>query len=97
MELLIAVSRLPPTIAVTVTVKGEPAIALEGMAMLRVAYGVPQPNVTNPATAVLSTQSLSVASAVLTPRRADVVEDLVSMRAKSDLALDTLPSPDTRR
>lgn len=80
MELLITVSRLPPTIAVTVTVKGEPAIALEGIVILRVACGVPQPNVTNPATAVLSTQGLSVASAVLTPRRADVVEDLVSMR-----------------
>jgi hypothetical protein len=45
------VSRLPLTFAVTVTVKGEPAIVLKGALISKIADGVPQPNVTSPATA----------------------------------------------
>jgi len=92
MGLLIIVSRLPPTMAVTVMVKGEPATALEGAVTSRVAE-VPQPNVTNPATAVLNAHSRSARATLRTPRRADAPENPALKHTKPACALDTLPFP----
>lgn len=92
MGLLIIVSRLPPTMAVTVMVKGEPATALEGALISRVA-GVPQPNVTNPATAALNAHSRSARPTLRTPRRADAPENPALKHTKPAFALDTLPFP----
>lgn len=89
MELLITVSRLPLTVAVTVMVKDEPAMALEGAVMLRTAC-VPQPNVTNPATAVLNAHSGRAASTLHGPPRADLHEELASTGMPPAFALDNL-------
>jgi hypothetical protein len=78
--------------AVTVTVKGEPATALEGALMTRFAAGVPQPNMTSPATHVLNAHSRIAASTFRKPRRADLPENLAS---KPAAALDTLSPPST--
>jgi hypothetical protein len=92
MGLLIIVSRLPPTMAVTVMVKGEPATALEGAVISRVAE-VPQPNVTNPATATLNADSRNARPTLRTPRRADAPENPALKHTKPGCALDTLPLP----
>ena len=64
MTLLTIVSRSPPTVAVTVTVKGEPAVAVEGAEKLRIACGLPQPNVIDIATAVVNRHSRRVNAAI---------------------------------
>jgi len=56
------VSRWPPIVAVTVTVKGEPAIVMEGTVKLRTACGVPQLRLTPAAIRIDTT---------LKPRRGD--------------------------
>lgn len=53
MRLLIIVSRVPLIVAVTVTVKGVPAVATEGAVKLRTACGLPQPRgIASPRTAL---------------------------------------------
>jgi len=91
MALLITVSRLWPTTAVTVMVKGEPAIALEGAVMLSVAR-VPQPSVINPAIAGLNAHSRSAVTTLRGPRRADLPERLASTGTQLSFALDNLSS-----
>ena len=65
--------------------------------MTRLAVGVPQPNGTNPATAALSTQGRSTTSTLPSPRLADLLENFSTKRPKPAFALDTLPSPLSRR
>lgn len=93
MGLLKIVSLRPSTIAVTVTVKGEPTIALEGALISRFALGEPQPNATNPATAALNTHTSRVASTFPGPRRADLPENLAWKRTKPASPLDSRSSP----
>ena len=76
MGLLKIVSLRPSTIAVTVTVKGEPTIALEGALISRLALGEPQPKAVNPAIAALNTHTSRVASTLPSPGRADLSENL---------------------
>jgi hypothetical protein len=57
MGLLIIVSRLPLSTAVTVMVKGERATALEGALISRIAWPEPQPTDINPAIATLNERS----------------------------------------
>ena len=90
-QLLITVSRLPPTIAVTVIVMGEPAIALAGAVMLRVAC-VPQPNVSNPAKAAMNSHNRSAPGTLYGPPRADLPKHLASTGAEPAFALDNLSS-----
>lgn len=76
MGLLKIVSLRPSTIAVTVTVKGEPTIALEGALISRFAAGEPQLNATNPAIAALNAHSSRAARTLPSPRQADLPENL---------------------
>ena len=57
MKLLTIVSRSFPIVTVTVTVKGEPAVAVDGAVKLRFACGVPQPHVTDIAIAAVKVLS----------------------------------------
>lgn len=88
--LLIDLSRLPLTIAVTVTVKGEPVIAVEGALTTRYAAGVPQPNVTNPATDAINAHRRSTTRTSFRPPRADLPEYLGFKCAEPACALNTL-------
>jgi len=89
MELLITVSRLSPTMAVTITVKGEPARAVGGAVTLRVAC-VPQPNVINPAKAALNAPSRSAAGTVHALRWAGFPENLTSTGTQPSFESDNL-------
>jgi hypothetical protein len=51
------VSLFPSIVTVTVTVKGEPAVEVDGAVKLRIACGVPQPNVTDIAIAAVKAHS----------------------------------------
>lgn len=53
-RLLMIVSRPPLTVAVTVTVKGAPAVAVDGAVKLRTAWGPAQPDTIEKATADIS-------------------------------------------
>src|SRR5579864_1024461 len=57
MGLLIIVSCLPSIVTLTVTVKGEPAVTVEGAVKLRIACGVAQPKVIDTATIAVNAQS----------------------------------------
>src|ERR1039458_6387328 len=87
----IAIAGSPFTITVTAMVKGEPAIAIGGALISRVAYA-PQPNVTNPATSAPNAHSRSAASILPSPGRAHLPENLAWKRTKPGFALDTRSS-----
>ena len=57
MWLLIMVSRFPWTVTVTITVNGEPAVAVEGAVKSSIACGVAQPNVIDIAIAAVNALS----------------------------------------
>ena len=62
------VSRCPPTVTVTVTVKGVPAVAVEGAVKLRTACGVAQPNVIEIAIAAINAHKRRAPDAFTVPK-----------------------------
>ena len=67
MTLLMMVSRVPLIVTVTVTVNGEPAVAVEGDEKFRIACGLPQPSVIDSAIAVVRVHSRSAYCLTLGP------------------------------
>lgn len=87
--LLIIVSRVPPTVTVTVIVKGEPAVAVAGAVKSRIACWVPQPNVIEIVTAVINKHSRRADRAVRDPDGRNRPGKNTLMRCKREFALDT--------
>ena len=73
MTLLIMVSRVPLMVTVTVIVKGEPTVAVEGDEKFRIACGLPQPSVIDSAIAVVRAHNRSAVSGIPGPKLTSAV------------------------
>ncbi len=84
---LMTVSRFPPTVAVTVTLKGEPADTVRGAVNTRIACVVPQPNIVDTAIPTVNAPSRSADSPFPFPSLQDLAGILILKRAK----LESIP------
>ena len=82
-------SRFPPIVTVTVTVIGEPAVAVEGAVKSIIACGVLQANVIDIAIAAANAHNRRAEGFIPVPNRRDLPRNLTAKRAKREFALYT--------
>src|ERR1035441_8922792 len=87
---LMIVSRFPSAVTVTVTVKGEPAVTVEGAVNSRIACVVPQPNAIDTAIAAVNTRSRRAAGSFPRSNLQDLPRNLAARRTKLESTLCTL-------
>src|ERR1035441_9411344 len=87
---LMIASRFPSAVTVTVTVKGEPAVAVGGAVNSRIACVVPQPNVIDTAIAAVNTLSRRADGSFPVLNRGDLPRNLTSRRTKLESTPCTL-------
>jgi hypothetical protein len=87
MKLLIIVSRLPSTVAVTVTVKGEPAVTVGGAVKLRIAWAFPQPEAIDNVIKAVNARSCRAGGCLRVPKRCGFLINLTIEPTNRELAL----------